>query len=87
MIHQRRGLRPGRLSRAMIAREWRRLPAAVLLAIACGAVAHAESRKLTLEEAVSLATQHNSAVKIAGDKVKAMDARVHERGRATSRPW
>ena len=50
---------------------------AVLVALACGAVAHAQSRKLTLDEAVSLATQHNSIVKIAGDKVKAMDARVH----------
>jgi len=51
--------------------------AAVLLAIGCGAVAHAQPRKLTLDEAVSLATQHNSTVKIAGDKVKQMDARVH----------
>ena len=51
--------------------------AAVLLAITCGAAAHAQPRKLTLEEAVSLATQHNSMVKIAGDKVREMDARVH----------
>ena len=36
-----------------------------------------QTRRLTLEEAVSLATQHNSVVQIAGDKVKAMDARVH----------
>ena len=36
-----------------------------------------QPRQLTLDEAVSLATQHNSAVKIAGDKVKEMDARVH----------
>jgi multidrug efflux pump subunit AcrB/outer membrane protein TolC len=36
-----------------------------------------QTRRLTLEEAVSLATQHNSMVQIAGDKVKAMDARVH----------
>src|SRR5208283_5137285 len=43
----------------------------------CGTVAHAQPRKLTLDEAVSLATQHNSVVKIAGDKVKEMDARVH----------
>jgi outer membrane protein TolC len=40
-------------------------------------VAQAHPSKLTLDEAVSLATQHNSVVKIAGDKVKAMDARVH----------
>jgi len=51
--------------------------AAVLLVIGCGAVAHAQPRPLTLDEAVSLATQHNSMVKIAGDKVKEMDARVH----------
>jgi multidrug efflux pump subunit AcrB/outer membrane protein TolC len=51
--------------------------AAVLLVIGCGAVAHAQPRPLTLDEAVSLATQHNSIVKIAGDKVKEMDARVH----------
>ena len=51
--------------------------AALLLLIVCGAAAHAQPRKLTLEEAVSLATQHNSMVKIAGDKVKEMDARVH----------
>ena len=50
--------------------------AAVLMLIACGAAAHAQPRKLTLDEAVSMATQHNSMVKIAGDKVKAMDARV-----------
>jgi outer membrane protein TolC len=40
-------------------------------------VGHAQTRKLTLDEAVSLATKHNSTVKIAGDKVKQMDARVH----------
>ncbi len=51
--------------------------AAVLIAIAFGVVAHAQPRKLTLDEAVSQATQHNSTVKLAGDKVKEMDARVH----------
>ena len=50
----------------------------MLVALACGAVAHAQSRTLTLDEAVSLATRNNSTIKIAGDKVKAMDARVHE---------
>ena len=50
---------------------------AVLMAIMCGAVAQAQPRKLTLEDAVSLATQYNSMVKIAGDKVKAMEGRVH----------
>ncbi|MEO8592064.1 MAG: efflux RND transporter permease subunit [Candidatus Solibacter sp.] len=52
--------------------------AAVLGLIACGAVAHAQPRKLTLEEAVSMATQHNSTVKIAGERMRAMDARVKE---------
>jgi outer membrane protein TolC/preprotein translocase subunit SecF len=64
LIHQHR-FRPGPVA------------AVVLMAIACGAVAHAQPRKLTLDEAVSLATEHNSTVKIAGDKVKEMDARVH----------
>jgi len=68
LIHQRRGLQA----------QAKPVAAAVLLAIACGAVAHAQPRKITLDEAVSLATQHNSTVKIAGDKVKAMDARVKE---------
>jgi multidrug efflux pump subunit AcrB/outer membrane protein TolC len=54
------------------------LAAAVLIAIACGTVAHAQPRALTLDEALSLATQHNSTVKIAGDRVKQMDARLRE---------
>jgi len=65
LIH-RRDLRPGPIATV------------VLLAIACGAAAHAQPRKLTLDEAVSLATQHNSVVKIAGERVKEMDARVKE---------
>ena len=65
MIHQRRSFRPGPIA------------AVLLLALACGAVAKAQPRNLTLDEAVSLAAQHNSTVKIAGDKVKEMDARVH----------
>jgi multidrug efflux pump subunit AcrB/outer membrane protein TolC len=52
--------------------------AAALLAIVCGVAAHAQTRTLTLDEAVSLATQHNSAVKIAGRKVNQMDARIRE---------
>jgi outer membrane protein TolC len=52
--------------------------AAALLAISCGVVANAQPRTLTLDEAVSLATQHNSAVKIAGQKVNEMDARIRE---------
>jgi multidrug efflux pump subunit AcrB/outer membrane protein TolC len=51
--------------------------AAVVIAIACGAVMHAQPRTLVLDEAVSLATKHNSAVRIADDRVKEMDARVH----------
>ena len=67
LIHKR-GPRPGPVGP---------IAAAVLMLIACGVVAHAQPRKLTLHEAVSLATQHNSMVKIAGEKVKEMDARVH----------
>ena len=52
--------------------------AAVLLAFICGVAAHAQTRTLTLDEAVSLATQHNSTVKIAGEKVNQMDARIRE---------
>src|SRR5579864_4291453 len=52
--------------------------AAVLLAFICGVAAHAQTRTLTLNEAVSLATQHNSTVKIAGEKVNQMDARIRE---------
>jgi multidrug efflux pump subunit AcrB/outer membrane protein TolC len=37
-----------------------------------------QSRRLTLDEAVALATQHNSAVKIASEKVKETGARVRE---------
>jgi multidrug efflux pump subunit AcrB/outer membrane protein TolC len=42
------------------------------------ATATVQGRKMTLEEAVSLAVQHNSAVKIAADRVKETDARVRE---------
>ncbi len=52
--------------------------AAALLIISCGIGAHAQTRILTLDEAVSLATQHNSAIKIAGEKVKETDARTRE---------
>jgi multidrug efflux pump subunit AcrB/outer membrane protein TolC len=68
LIHQR-GSRP---------RPIGPVAAAVLVLVAFGAVAHAQPRSLTLDEAVSLGTQHNSAVKIAGDRVKATDARVKE---------
>jgi multidrug efflux pump subunit AcrB/outer membrane protein TolC len=52
--------------------------AAALLAILFGVAGHAETRKLTLDEAVAMATQQNSTVKIASDKVKATDARVRQ---------
>ena len=68
LIHKR-GARPGPVGP---------IAAAVLMLIAGGAAAHAQPRKLTLDEAVSLATQHNSMVKIAGEKVNEMDARVKE---------
>jgi multidrug efflux pump subunit AcrB/outer membrane protein TolC len=68
LIHQR-GSKPGPVGS---------VAAAVLVLVACGAVAHAQPRNLTLDEAVSMATQHNSTIKIAGDKVKETDARVKE---------
>lgn len=52
--------------------------AAALLAIVFGAAGHAETRTLTLDEAVAMATQHNSVVKIANEKVNQMDARVKQ---------
>lgn len=51
---------------------------AALLVIMCSAVAHAQPRTLTLDEAVSLARQHNSQVRIASEKVKEKDAGVRE---------
>ena len=51
---------------------------ALLLALSLGAAAHAQPRTLSLDEAVALATQHNSNVKIAGDRIKQMDAKVHQ---------
>jgi outer membrane protein TolC len=54
------------------------MAAAALVAIVCGVAAHAQTRTLTLDEAVSLAARHNSTVKIAGDKVNQMDARIRE---------
>ena len=76
LIHQRRS-RPSALAPSHDLKHVGPVAAAVLIAIGCGAVAQAQPRTLTLDEAVSLATQHNSTVKIADDKVKEMDARVH----------
>jgi outer membrane protein TolC len=50
------------------------LPSSLLSARVC----NGGKTKLTLDEAVALATQQNSTVKIAGDKVKAMDARIRQ---------
>ena len=52
--------------------------AAAILAISCGVAVNAQPPTLTLDEAVSLAAQHNSSVKIAGQKVNEMDARTRE---------
>jgi outer membrane protein TolC/preprotein translocase subunit SecF len=52
--------------------------AAALLAISCGVTTNAQTRTLTLDEAVSLATRNNSTIKIAGEKVNQMDARIRE---------
>jgi outer membrane protein TolC len=76
LIHQRKS-RPSAVVPSHDLKHAGPVAAAVLIAIGCGAVAHAQPRTLTLDEAVSLASQHNSTVKIAGDKVREMDARVH----------
>ncbi len=76
LVHQRRS-RPSPLLPVHDLKHAGPVAVAVLIAIGCGAIAQAQPRKLTLDEAVSLATKHNSTVKIAGDKVKEMDARVH----------
>jgi multidrug efflux pump subunit AcrB/outer membrane protein TolC len=78
LIHQRRGLKPGPVVPSHDLKHVGAVTAAVLIAVGCGAMAQAQPRKLTLDEAVSLATQHNATVKIAGYKVKEMDARVNE---------
>jgi multidrug efflux pump subunit AcrB/outer membrane protein TolC len=50
--------------------------AAILLLFVFASSAHAESRRITLDEAVALATKQNSTVKIAHLKTKEMDAKV-----------
>jgi multidrug efflux pump subunit AcrB/outer membrane protein TolC len=52
--------------------------AALLVLLALGGAARAETRRMTLDEAVALATGHNSTVKIARLKTKEMDAKVTE---------
>jgi multidrug efflux pump subunit AcrB/outer membrane protein TolC len=52
--------------------------AAALLVIGCGMGANAQPRSITLDEAVTLARQHNSSIKIAGKKVDEMDSRIRE---------
>ena len=53
------------------------LPAALALALlALAATARAETRRITLDEAVALATKQNSTVKLAHLKAKEIDARV-----------
>jgi multidrug efflux pump subunit AcrB/outer membrane protein TolC len=52
--------------------------AALLLLFALTGVARAETRRITLEEAVALATRQNSIVKLAHLKEKEMKARVGE---------
>jgi outer membrane protein TolC len=50
----------------------------VLLLFACGGIAHAQARRITLDEAVALATKQNSTVKLAHLKQEEMQARVTE---------
>jgi multidrug efflux pump subunit AcrB/outer membrane protein TolC len=53
--------------------------AVVLLALfAFAGVAHAQARRITLDEAVALATKQNSTIKLAHLKAKEMDAKVGE---------
>jgi multidrug efflux pump subunit AcrB/outer membrane protein TolC len=58
------------------------MPASVvgvaLLLFALGGVAHAQARRITLDEAVALATKQNSTVKLAHLKEREMHARVTE---------
>ncbi len=51
---------------------------ALLLVLAFTAIAHAEARRITLDEAVVLATQQSSTAKLAHLKAKEMEARVTE---------
>jgi len=46
--------------------------------LTCGVVAHAETRRITLDEAVALATQQSSTAKLAHLKASEMEARVTE---------
>jgi multidrug efflux pump subunit AcrB len=50
----------------------------LLLLLACGGIAHAQARRITLDEAVALATKQNSTVKLAHLKQQEMQARVTE---------
>jgi multidrug efflux pump subunit AcrB/outer membrane protein TolC len=52
--------------------------AALLACLALASVAHAETRRITLDEAVALATKQNSMVKMARLKTKEVDAKVTE---------
>jgi multidrug efflux pump subunit AcrB/outer membrane protein TolC len=52
--------------------------ALLLMLFVLGGVAHAQARRVTLDEAVALATKQNSMVKLAHLKAKEMDARVTE---------
>jgi len=49
---------------------------ALLLLFACAGAGRAETRRITLDEAVALATKQNSTVKMAQMKTREMDARV-----------
>jgi multidrug efflux pump subunit AcrB/outer membrane protein TolC len=51
---------------------------ALLLLVALSGAAHAQARRITLDEAVALATKQNSTVKLAHLKEKEMHARVTE---------
>jgi multidrug efflux pump subunit AcrB/outer membrane protein TolC len=50
----------------------------VLASLTCGILAHAETQRITLDQAVALATKQSSTAKLAHLKAKEMDARVTE---------
>jgi outer membrane protein TolC/preprotein translocase subunit SecF len=67
VAHRRHGLRA--TAKALVA---------ILLVVACARMAPAQPRRITLDEAVALATKQNSTVKLAELKAREMQARVTE---------
>jgi multidrug efflux pump subunit AcrB/outer membrane protein TolC len=74
-VHHRYGIPKPQKSAAAPARP---AIAGLLLLLAFAGVAHAETRRITLDEAVALATKQNAVVKMARLKTKEMGAKVTE---------